>query len=96
MEIIKFLPRIIKYIAIFCVTYIIVLTGCTFMVSFMYHFTIPDSHDVEAVYLAVIALITVVILMYVDFKLTIRKYFITEYDDTDTNFSDMCSDHPTA
>lgn len=89
MSIFKILLQIIKRISIFCITYLIVLVGCTIMITFLHDFGIPDSHAVEAVYLTVILLITIVILVYIDLKKTILKCLPTDQSSSNTNESDL-------
>ena len=89
MNIMKLLLQIIKRIFIFCFTYIIILIGCTIMIALLHDFGIPDSHAVEAVYLTVILLITIVILVYIDLKKTILKCLPTNQNSTNSNESDL-------
>ena len=89
MNIIKLLLQIIKCIFLFCFTFLIVLVGCSIMVALLQDFGLPDSHAVEAVYLTVILLITIVILVYIDLKKTILKCLQNNQSSTNTNESDL-------
>ncbi len=89
MNIIRFLLQIIQRIFIFCFTYIIILIGCTIMIALLHDFGLPDSHAVEAVYLTVILLITIVILVYIDLKKTIKKCLPTDQNSTNSNESNL-------